>query len=69
MPAGDRPEQANKYVKRSPPKLPGFTGGIWCIRCCWEDARACGAGILLAAQKLIDDGGRCFGREGFLKFP
>ena len=28
-----------------------------------------GAGMLLAAQKLIDDGGRCFGREGFLKFP
>jgi len=31
--------------------------------------RAIGAGILLAAQKLIDDGGRCFGREGFLNFP
>ena len=28
-----------------------------------------GAGMLLGAQKLIDDGGRCFGREGFLKFP
>jgi len=28
-----------------------------------------GAGMLLAAQKLIVDGGRCFGREGFLKFP
>ena len=31
--------------------------------------RAIGAGILLVAQKLIEDGGRCFGREGFLKFP
>jgi len=31
--------------------------------------RAIGAGMLLGAQKLIDDGGRCFGREGFLKFP
>ena len=28
-----------------------------------------GAGILVVAQKLIEDGGRCFGREGFLKFP
>jgi hypothetical protein len=27
-----------------------------------------GASMLLGAQKLIDDGGRCFGREGFLKF-
>jgi len=31
--------------------------------------RAIGAGILLVAQKRIDDGGRCFGREGFLNFP
>ena len=31
--------------------------------------RAIGAGILLAAQKLIDDAGRYFGREGFLNFP
>ena len=70
MPAGDRPEQANKYVKRSPPRLPGFWGGILYSRCCWDEVkRAIGAGILLAAQKLIDDGGRCFGREGFLKFP
>jgi hypothetical protein len=70
VPAGDRPEPANKYVKRSPPRLPGFWGGIWCIRCCWEEVkRAIGAGILLAAQKLIDDAGRCFGREGFLNFP
>ncbi len=30
---------------------------------------AIGAGILLAAQKRIDDGGKCFGREGFLNFP
>ncbi|CAA9404825.1 hypothetical protein AVDCRST_MAG84-6321, partial [uncultured Microcoleus sp.] len=36
--AGDRPEEANKYVKRSPPRLPGFWGGIWCIGCCWEEA-------------------------------
>ncbi|MEG4634684.1 hypothetical protein QUB56_34925 [Microcoleus sp. AR_TQ3_B6] len=28
-----------------------------------------GAGVFLGAQKLIVDGGRCFGREGFLKFP
>jgi hypothetical protein len=70
VPAGDRPEPANKYVKRSPPRLPGFWGGIWCIRCCWEEVKgAIGAGILLAAQKLIDDAGRCFGREGFLNFP
>ncbi len=70
MPAGDRPEQANKYVKRSPPRLPGFRGGIWGIRCCCEEVKgAMGAGMLLGAQKLIDDGGRCFGREGFLKFP
>jgi len=31
--------------------------------------RAMGAGMLLGAQKRIDDGGRCFGREGFLNFP
>ncbi|MEG4963674.1 MULTISPECIES: hypothetical protein [unclassified Microcoleus] len=56
--AGDRPEQANKYVKRSPPKLPGLWGGIWCIRRCSEEVkRAIGARILLAAQKRIDDGG------------
>jgi len=69
VPGADRPEQANKYVKRSPPRLPGFGGGIWCIRCCWEEVKRAGAGILLGAQKLIDDGGRCFGREGFLTFP
>jgi hypothetical protein len=71
VPAGDRPKLANKYVKRSPPRLAGFRGGIWRIRCCcWEEVkRAIGAGILLVAQKLIEDGGRCFGREGFLKFP
>ena len=28
-----------------------------------------GARMLLGAQKRIDDAGRCFGRQGFLKFP
>jgi len=68
-----RPIDPNRPINRSNALLLGFLGAGAVFGASAVAGRtpegAIGAGILLVAQKLIEEGGRCFGREGFLKFP
>ena len=62
----------NRPINRSNALPLGFLGSgaaFGASAVAGRTAECAGAGMLLGAQKLIVDGGRCFGREGFLKFP